>query len=97
MNKEEQLQEAAEKFVEGNFTNYAFGQALIGVLKDFAKSEAAKDYWQGYWKERCLLAEDCLEKTPCDPDTTPEQIEAHKKYHSFFKNHLLKQITNDKT
>jgi hypothetical protein len=33
---------------------------------------------ESYWKKRCLLAEKCLEVSPCDPDITKEQIEAHE-------------------
>ena len=33
-----------------------------------------------YWKERCLLAEDYISKSPCDPDITPEQLEAYNEW-----------------
>ena len=36
-----------------------------------------------YWKQRCLLAEKCLEETPCDPDITADQIKAWNAYHKF--------------
>ena len=36
-----------------------------------------------YWKQRCLLAEKCLEESPCDPDITAEQIKAHNAYRKF--------------
>ena len=36
-----------------------------------------------YWKQRCLLAEKCLEESPCDPDITLEQIQAHNNYNIF--------------
>ena len=36
-----------------------------------------------YWKQRCLLAEKCLEETPCDPDITSDQIKAWNAYHKF--------------
>ena len=36
-----------------------------------------------YWKQRCLLAERCLEKSPCDPDITSDQIKAWNAYHKF--------------
>jgi len=36
-----------------------------------------------YWKQRCLLAERCLEKSPCDPDITSDQIKARNAYHKF--------------
>lgn len=36
-----------------------------------------------YWKQRCLLAEQCLEQSPCDPDITSEQIKALNAYHKF--------------
>lgn len=40
-----------------------------------------------YWRERCTLAEKCLEESPCDPDITPKQIEAWSNYHAFIKEH----------
>ena len=36
-----------------------------------------------YWKQRCLLAEQCLEESPCDPDITSDQIKAWNAYHKF--------------
>ena len=36
-----------------------------------------------YWKQRCLLAEKCLEESPCDPDITSDQIKAWNAYHKF--------------
>jgi len=36
-----------------------------------------------YWKQRCLLAEQCLEESPCDPDITCDQIKAWNAYHNF--------------
>lgn len=36
-----------------------------------------------YWKQRCSLAEKCLEESPCDPDVTSEQIKAWDAYHKF--------------
>lgn len=36
-----------------------------------------------YLKQRCLLAEKCLEESPCDPDITLEQIKAHSDYNIF--------------
>ena len=36
-----------------------------------------------YWKHRCLLAEKCLEESPCDPDITSDQIKAWNAYHKF--------------
>jgi hypothetical protein len=36
-----------------------------------------------YWKQRCLLAEKCLEESPCDPDITADQIKARNAYHKF--------------
>lgn len=40
-----------------------------------------------YWKQRCLLAEKCLEESPCDPDITSKQIKAHNSYHKFISNY----------
>jgi len=39
-----------------------------------------------YWKQRCLLAEKCMEESPSDPDITTAQIEAHKEYNEFLSN-----------
>lgn len=36
-----------------------------------------------YWKQRCLLAEKCLEESHCDPDITSDQIKAWNAYHKF--------------
>ena len=38
-----------------------------------------------YWSERCKHAENIWKKSPCDPDITDEQIEAHNRYHNFIK------------
>lgn len=38
-----------------------------------------------YWKQRCELAEKCLEASPCDPDITSDQIKAWSEYHKFIK------------
>ena len=38
-----------------------------------------------YWRYRCLLAEKCLSVSPCDPDITNEQINAHKSYNQFLE------------
>lgn len=43
-----------------------------------------------YWKQRCLLAEKCLEESPCDPDITESQIKAWNNYHEFIKSHGAK-------
>ena len=40
-----------------------------------------------YWKQRCLLAEKCLEESPSDPDITSEQIKAHNSYHKFISHY----------
>lgn len=33
-----------------------------------------------YWYNRCYQAEKFIEESPCDPDITKEQIEAHKNW-----------------
>lgn len=38
-----------------------------------------------YWKKRCELAEKCMEESPCDPDITTGQIEAHAEWDDFRK------------
>ena len=39
-----------------------------------------------YWKQRCELAEKCIEESPCDPDITSDQIKAHNAYNKFISN-----------
>lgn len=39
-----------------------------------------------YWKNRCKLAEKCIEVSPCDPDITDKQIKAHKEWEEFKSN-----------
>jgi hypothetical protein len=39
-----------------------------------------------YWSKRCLAAENCLDKSPCDPDITKDQIEAHRNWEAAKKN-----------
>ena len=39
-----------------------------------------------YWKQRCELAEKCLEESPCDPDITSDQIKVHNTYNKFISN-----------
>ena len=48
-----------------------------------------------YWKTLCQLAEDCLEKSPCDPDITSEQIEAWKADHRIIKQFGAKPLTTN--
>lgn len=36
-----------------------------------------------YWKQRCQLAEQCLDESPCDSDITAGQIKAHADYNEF--------------
>ncbi|WP_346236723.1 hypothetical protein ABDK00_014170 [Niabella insulamsoli] len=38
-----------------------------------------------YWRKRCLLAEEVIRASPCDPDITLAQLKAAKKYHEFLK------------
>jgi hypothetical protein len=35
------------------------------------------DMSHSYWIIRCLAAEECIAKSPCDPDITEEQVAAH--------------------
>jgi hypothetical protein len=39
-----------------------------------------------YWKQRCQLAEKCIEESLCDPDITSDQIKAHNAYNKFISN-----------
>jgi len=53
--------------------------------KDFIDGYTQCQLDNDYWKQRCLLAEKCLENSPCDPDINSEQIESHKKYNEFIE------------
>ena len=36
-----------------------------------------------YWEKRCRAAEDFIKESPCDPDITYNQIQAHNKWQDF--------------
>ena len=38
--------------------------------------ESDSELFPNKWKERCLLAENYINETPCDPDIYQEQLEA---------------------
>lgn len=38
---------------------------------------------EGYWEKRCLAAEKYIDKSPCDPDITDEQIDAYNEWKEF--------------
>ena len=40
-----------------------------------------------YWKQRCQLAEQYINETPCDYDITPLQLKAHNEYIEFIRTH----------
>lgn len=75
------LDEATKQHM--NYVLDAINEALM--LSD-SSAYFASDI--GYWKERCKLAEKCLEESPCDPDITSEQIKAWEEYHKFIKFNL---------
>lgn len=71
-------------------------QDLTNLMEEYAKQEITKFKNLGiadvsgsllsdteYWKQRCQLAEKYIEESPCDPDITSSQIEAHYKYNYF--------------
>jgi len=45
-----------------------------------------------YWKQRALLAEDYIDKIPCDPDITAEQYGAYNRWKNF-KSSNFKTLT----
>lgn len=49
-----------------------------------------------YWKRRCELAEDYVNKSPCDPDITDEQFIAYERWEEFKKLNLI-NVINSKT
>ena len=46
-----------------------------------------------YWQKRCLLAEKCLDESPCDPDITEKQIIAHNEYDNFLEQNSEQEIS----
>lgn len=40
------------------------------------------------WKARCELAEDFIDKSPCDPDIYNEQLKAYQKWQTFIAKHF---------
>lgn len=62
---------------------------IIDAMEEYANQSreegSGKLPLSDYWKQRCLLAEKCLEESPCDTDITTEQIEAWNAYHNFIR------------
>lgn len=54
------------------------GLTLLDSELDEIARHAAHMTGVEYWKRRCEAAERFIEQTPCDPDITPKQIEAHE-------------------
>lgn len=61
------------------------GNEKLALIIDFiyANNSTKKDV--DYWEQRCILAEKCLEETPCDPDIHEDQIKAWSDYHNFIR------------
>jgi len=66
-----------------------YWKSASALMEEYAALKAIKNDAQlsneEYWKQRCLLAEKCLEESPCDPDMTRDQIKAHSEYNDFIK------------
>lgn len=62
-------------------TNLEQNQSALSKTADSGSLLSDVDYW----KQRCLLAEKCLEESPCDPDITDDQIKAWDAYHKFIR------------
>ena len=60
-------------------------QQLRSKIKQLALHDVSDSADADYWSERCKHVENIWEKSPCDPDITDEQIEAHNDYHNFIK------------
>lgn len=54
------------------------GLTLLDSELDEIARHAAPMTGVDYWKRRCKAAERFIEQSPCDPDITPKQIEAHE-------------------
>ena len=73
----------AKEVVENNpewFEEIKEGEDEIRRLNHQAELLAEE---KDYWHNRCLLAEDYIQKCPCDPDIYPHQAAAYKKWQEF--------------
>lgn len=68
-----------------SFTEAAEYTELENNIEEFLKEKIEVLPDVAYWRNRCLLAEKCLSASPCDPDVTDEQINAHKAYNQFIE------------
>lgn len=94
MTDEEIRAEAERKFKGIKMRGRVSIDSFIDGAKWHREQSDAKLKELNYWKERCRLAENCLEESPCDPDITIGQINAHSAYHEFIR---LNQIINTET
>ena len=49
-----------------------------------------------YWEKRCKLAENFIDKSPCDPDITNDQMRAFEEWQSFVQLENKENIINSK-
>ena len=88
--KKEEIEQAAREYSTGKSSSDVFREAhetdfIAGANWALQSENERLKAEMDYWKTKCELTEDCLEKSPCDPDITSEQIEAWQTYHRFIK------------
>ena len=62
------------RFTLLDMQNFAKKYAEAITVTHSCKSDS--ELFPNKWKERCLLAENYINETPCDPDIYQEQLEA---------------------
>ena len=93
MNIQDKMQEIHHKYGVTEKANYEIQLFVEALLKE-QKEQLILSGVSGsllpdldYWKQRCELAEKCIEESPCDPDITSDQIKAHNAYDKFISNY----------
>jgi hypothetical protein len=72
-----------ELFIENQDYNYLDKNLLEFANKIQSKVKELQQKENEYWKQRCLLAEKCLEETLCDNDINANQENNWTDYHKF--------------
>lgn len=65
--------------------NDDFNTQLFHAMERYAEQSPSKEQSiikDTYWEERCLAAENFIDKSDCDPDITTAQIKAYSKWQS---------------
>jgi hypothetical protein len=77
--------------IDTSFKTRFLVMELLGNIKNSPNYFTLLSEWS-YWKIRCLLAEKCLNESPCDPDIAKAQIEANNAYVKFLAENGQKEL-----